>query len=461
MKKAIRSKLFRLIYSKQADIGVFVLVFISVLLFALDSVQIIPPKLKTSADALEHLITLFFVLEYGLKLLMSPSKIRFVRSNIIELLAIFPLLRVFRVFRIFRMLRDLGFDQLANTLKKKLQFLTSGLSERTHEFGMVSLFLTATVLFGTLGILHFEKGNNQQFQTFSDGVWWTIVTLTTVGYGDKFPLTMGGKCIAVVLMIFGLSFFALITSFISSFIIDKYRREEHRGMDLLGLKKHTIVCGWNNNSSTILKELSSLFEQEDRGVVVIAEEIPDYSFEKSVKFLKGDFTQMETLLKAQISEASSVIIVSDQVSGRSSQDTDARTILAALSVYRHNPKAYVCVELNYTENIDHAHNANVDEVIVASDYTGNLLAHAVKNHGITNVFSELLTSSDGSQFYRTRCPKEFHNKSFDEALTGIRQSSRCILLGVFRNGQYLINPSFEHLMASDELVYVGHRELNI
>ena len=69
----------------------------------------------------------------------------------------------------------------------------------------------------TVGILSLERGENEQSQHIGDGLWWTVVTLTTVGYGDKFPVTVGGKMLAIFLMFTGLSFFALITSFISSF----------------------------------------------------------------------------------------------------------------------------------------------------------------------------------------------------------------------------------------------------
>ena len=82
-------------------------------------------------------------------------------------------------------------------------------------------YLFLSVLFGTVGIMVFEKGVNESFVSIGDGLWWCIVTITTVGYGDMFPITVGGKIVAVSIMFVGLSFYALLTGTISTVLIER------------------------------------------------------------------------------------------------------------------------------------------------------------------------------------------------------------------------------------------------
>ncbi len=384
-------------------------------------------------------------------------------SHLLDLLAIIPLFRFFRLFRILRLLKFIKNSKLrswVNAFSKKSKFFKFNIQDQLFEVFLVSFLLIALLFVGTVGILAFEKGHNEQFQSVSDGLWWTVVTLTTVGYGDKFPLTSGGRFLAIFLMLTGLGFFALITSFFSSFIIERYRKGANKGMELATLSKHIIVCGWNSNANTVLQELDALYNESIKFKVVISESTPDYDFNHYSIFLNSDFTKMETLEKANIENAEAVIILADKLNARSDQDVDARTILTVLGIKTKYSHIYVCAEIISKSNIEHIKNAGVDEYISSFEYTGNILAHSVANRGITKVYSELLSSNVGSQLANVDMNNEHIGKNFLEAGQYYNKKQGSVLIGIERDKSFLINPGYNFIINKGDRAVLITQEMN-
>ena len=119
-------------------------------------------------------------------------------------------------------------------------------------------------------MLVFEKGQGSGFETLGDGLWWCVVTLTTVGYGDISPKTPGGKVVAVIIMFIGLSFYALLTGVLSSVIIERTRLQEDPLLKLEKLAGHVIVCGWNKTGERLVTDL--ILSQENYEIVVLCNE---------------------------------------------------------------------------------------------------------------------------------------------------------------------------------------------
>lgn len=360
-------------------------------------------------------------------------------------------------FNLICLLKAFNIKKMFSAIHAKSSLLKEGLADKFIEAVMVFFFFSIIVLLAAIGIMFIEKGHNEQFVNIIDGLWWAMVTLTTVGYGDKFPITVSGRILATFMMLIGLGFFALMTSLISSFILDAYKKIEERGVRMNGLKDHIIVSGWNANTETVLEELQDLYE-EKKDIVVISEEKPQYIFSKKIYFFQGDCTKKEVLVKAGILNAQSIVILSDTSSGRQEQDMDARTILAVLSAKKINPDIYASAEIYSAENAEHLINSGVDEYVVTASYAGKLLAHSIKNAGITKVYDELLKAREGNQFYILKVPSYIVGISFGECGNELLNRRFGILVGIEKNGEFLMNPYSETILEEgNSLICIGKK----
>ena len=113
---------------------------------------------------------------------------------------------------------------------------------------MIVILLTVWV-FGSIGI-YFLEGEGD-FNNLANAFWWTIVTITTVGYGDMSPVGLPGRIFAVVIMFSGMGIISIVTGSISSGFVAKKIREG-KGLEDIKLENHIIICGWNRKMENIM-----------------------------------------------------------------------------------------------------------------------------------------------------------------------------------------------------------------
>lgn len=224
-----KNKVHEIIYEadtpmgKLFDIILFFLIIISVLLVMLESVKEIDAKYHELLFTLEWVITIFFTIEYIARLICIKKPLKYVFSfyGIIDFLSTIPLyisyifagsqvllairaLRLLRVFRILKLVRFLGeASQLKNALKASRAKIT------------VFLFavLIVSVILGTL--MYIVESEEAGFTSIPTSIYWTIVTLTTVGYGDIAPITPQGQLIATIIMLVGYGIIAVPTGIVT------------------------------------------------------------------------------------------------------------------------------------------------------------------------------------------------------------------------------------------------------
>jgi voltage-gated potassium channel len=454
---AAKKRVFRVVYAAVTELIVFGFILLSVCLLLYEVSSDLTAGAQRMVDRLELVLTGIFVVEYGLKLWLAPRKLHFIRRNWIDLLALIPVLRVFRLgraFRLFRLFRLLRLIRVGSLLHARLNSLSSGLEQHVVENVIVVGFMFFAVVFGTVGILIFEKGAGSGYDSLGDALWWCIVTLTTVGYGDISPTTAGGRVVASVIMFIGLSFYALLTGLMTSVLIDRFRREEGRGMDIAGISGHTVICGWDEHGEAVVREI--LCHDRFSRVVVITERERIPLIDPQIHVVQGDFTHQDALERARMSEARAAIILADRTGDRSLQDTDARSILAVLAIESMNPAVHTTAEVLNPDNAFHFRNAGVDEIVQSGAYTGNLLAHVTVNRGLGAIYEHLFTM-EGHRFHLLPAPPSLVNQSFLEALNVMSQHHRALLIGLRRQQETLLNAQDQHIQAGDELIVLSDR----
>jgi voltage-gated potassium channel len=210
------------------DVGLLVAILLSVLAILLDSVTALRSQHGQSLDRAEWIFTLLFTAEYALRLICSPRPLHYARSffGVVDLLAILPTylsllfpgaesmivirgLRLLRVFRVFKLGQFLG----------EASLLRSALASSRHK---ITVFLgTITILVTILGAaMYLIEGEENGFTSIPVAIYWAIVTMTTVGYGDMAPITVSGKVLASIVMIMGYSIIAVPTGIVTAEIVE-------------------------------------------------------------------------------------------------------------------------------------------------------------------------------------------------------------------------------------------------
>lgn len=198
------------------------LILLSLATFSIDTLPDIGPQVKKALSVIEVVTISIFTLEYALRIAASENRIRFMCSfyGLVDLAAILPFyistgldLRAVRVFRLLRLVRILKLFKYNQAIMRfQRAFIIA--KEELILFGFVAAI---TLYLSAVGIYYFENEvQPEQFKSVFHSLRWAVTTLTTVGYGDMFPITIGGKMFASFVLMIGLGVVAVPTGLITS-----------------------------------------------------------------------------------------------------------------------------------------------------------------------------------------------------------------------------------------------------
>ncbi len=290
--------------------------------------------------------------------------------------------------------------------------------------------------------------------SFVSAIWWSIVTLTTVGYGDISPVTLGGRVVAVVIMFFGIGVLGMLSASLAALLISK-KNKENRGMCKTALTDHIILCEWNHRTRAILKELRADSKSSDSPIVLIADVDEKPVDDNLLFFVKGQVNE-ETLTQANLAQARTVVVLGDD--GLEATSRDAKVVLTTLTIESMADDVYSIVELVDKANEQHCRRAHADEIIIGSELSSHLLATATLDHGISRIVSELLSSHHGNELYAVPVPGKLAGKSFLEVLVSMKTEQQSTVLGIQKGigGELITNPDIDYLVTSrDYLVLIA------
>ena len=224
------------IAGKMFDIILLIFILISSFLVMLESIQDVDKHLHLLLVVLEWIITIFFSLEYALRVISNPKRKQYIFSfyGIIDLISILPMylsfffveskflsiIRILRLLRIFRILDLAQFNHQANELRTALS------ASRTKIMVFIYFVLVICILLGAL--MYMIEPHNEAFTSIPRSIYWCVVTLTTVGYGDVVPTTTLGQIMASAIMILGYGIIAVPTGIVTSEYNRIRRKQEQR-----------------------------------------------------------------------------------------------------------------------------------------------------------------------------------------------------------------------------------------
>lgn len=216
--------------SLETELNPFQLFILVLSLFVLLELTIqavfsLPAQTKQILNMGDNIICVFFLADFFIRFKQAENKWQFMRWGWIDLLSSLPLADVLQYGRIVRVVRVL---RLLRSTRIIMAFMFRNKVRGT--FSLVFSVSIILVIFGALAILQLEKGaEGANIQDPVDALWWAFVTVTTVGYGDYYPVTLEGRIVAAILMMAGVGMFGTFTGFVASWFLedDKEKQDKH------------------------------------------------------------------------------------------------------------------------------------------------------------------------------------------------------------------------------------------
>ncbi len=303
---------------------------------------------------------------------------------------------------------------------------------------MTLYFLLILVVSGAV-VYRIEHGRNAGFKTIEDGLWWALVSLTTIGYGDLYPVTTSGRLVAGVVVLFGMGMVGVATAKIASILVER-RMKEGRGLsEAHGLSNHFVILGWKPDMPLLVRDILAAHPEvaSDQLVLVncAGQELNDalrLEF-PGLKYLHGDVIDPLVLQRALIAGASKVFVLADASGGRSDQEVDARTVMALMNIENLAPAVYTYAEVLDTQYEDYLRLARCDEIILSREYGRFILVSASASTGISRALLDLMDSAHGGGLASEAIPEEFQGRRFRELAEHLKLTSGKLLIGLLEN----------------------------
>lgn len=264
----------------------------------------------------------------------------------------------------------------------------------------VCIVFFALLLYATAGYRYFEGRVNPDL-SWGDSLWWAIVTMTTVGYGDLYPATMAGRfLIGFPTMLLGVSILGYVLSVVATAMVES-RLKEIKGMNEIEWNDHILICNYAGVEKTgqLIHEIHEDDSTRDTHVVLIdetLEELPPELQGDLIHFVKGSPTRESTLEKANLTGARAVILQADPARPK---ESDVENLRTALIIGTLSPDTFSCAECIDPDSAIFFERAHCDSVVCIASLSGQIVVQELQDPGVSDVVSELTSNKHGRQFY--------------------------------------------------------------
>lgn len=301
---------------------------------------------------------------------------------IIDLLAILPTYRPIRLFRIFLIFRLFKLLRYTNSLNQ----FTNVLTEKRFELFTLGMFISFVIFAASAAIYIFEvDAKNTQIHTLYDAFYWSLVTISTVGYGDITPQTSQGRAVAIMLIVVGIGVIAFFTSIIVSAFTEKLPEINKQRIfnELEHHPQHTIVCGYGRLGQNVAEHLKNNKERVvvidiDAGQIALAKQ-------RGILALRGDAESNELLENLNIKQAKRILCLTDN---------DISNVYITLSSRQSQPDIEIIAKANSTQNKIKLTRAGANHTIAPYETAGLIAAQYAGQPVAFEAFFGLLTENN-------------------------------------------------------------------
>lgn len=273
---------------------------------------------------------------------------------------------------------------------------------------------------------------------------WDIVVYNLLAVtGNDYMFTDNGwtRIVGIFVLILGMVGLSTITGYVSSAFVERRLNLEKGAKKMQSMKGHIVICGWKNDIKMLIQGILRKNKGLKVSDIILINNAEDGRIQnlrddeelKGLNFLRGDFTEEQTLVKANLKEASKVLIIGENQENLDDELVDSRVFVGALLVRKMNAKCHICAEIKTERYKNYLESQNCAEVIYVDEYARYILTTSTNYSGMSKVMSSFLDNGDGVSVQISPIREEWIGKTYGELFQWYKKEQNILMLGVLEN----------------------------
>jgi len=369
-------------------------------------------------------------------------------SAIIDLLAIFPAYRPIRVLRIFVLFRVLKLLRYAKSMNQFVEVLAN----KRFELYTLLFLLAFIVVTAGIAIYVLEEKLNPNINTLFDALYWALVTISTVGFGDISPVTTEGRSISMIIIISGIAMISFATSVIVSAFSEKLNEvKESRTIERINKSKEfLIICGYGQMAKMFLRK--SELPKNSYIILEMDPERVEAARKEGYSVIQENASRTEVLKRFNVTHAKITILTLTA--------SDVENIYITLTAKAISKKIQVIARASHHNMVKKFEHAGADHVILPNEVVNNMIHIAITQPTMYKALHAVLTGKDAAQIY------EIHASHYPSLIGRTVESLsfsdyKLLFLGIHRKGTFLFNPAKTTALEPHDVLLVIGRQISL
>ncbi|MEM1185381.1 MAG: ion channel [Planctomycetota bacterium] len=328
-------------------------------------------------------------------------------------------------------------------------------ARRVLAFSIVGLVVLFSVLANAVMFFLFDRGVNEGIEHFGDALWYSVISITTIGYGDYSAQSVGARLSTIVFIVLvGLTSFSVFFGMVVDLVTES-ASQLHKGIGQVMADDHVIIVHFPDEARVrqLIDEIRSDPHHKSEEIVIIADDIDELPFrEPDVLFVRGSAHDAESYERASARTARMAIVLSRDYNDPNSDAVVAAAVSMLESV---NPDIHSVAECLQDRHRALFASTRCDAVVSAVKMAGNLLVQEIHDPGVTRVVEVLTSNAEGDTIFSTPVPDSAAPVPADQLATSL--IPREVNMIALRRGDAVITLfKGEHANPGDRVIYIAH-----